>query len=35
MVTAAQSVIMDYGILPPDPKETPEYLRKIFVEKTY
>ncbi|BBL45866.1 DNA polymerase subunit beta [Nanobdella aerobiophila] len=33
MVTAAQSVIMDYGILPPDPKETPEYLRKIFVEK--
>jgi uncharacterized protein (UPF0332 family)/predicted nucleotidyltransferase len=32
MITAAQAVLMDYGFLPPDPKETPVMLRKAFVE---
>ena len=33
MLSAAQAVIMDYGLLPPDPKETPEVLRNLFVSK--
>jgi uncharacterized protein (UPF0332 family)/predicted nucleotidyltransferase len=33
MVTSAQAVIMDYGLLPGDPKETPEMLKKLFVDK--
>ncbi|MGC9132818.1 MAG: nucleotidyltransferase domain-containing protein [Nanopusillaceae archaeon] len=33
MITVGQSVIMDYGLLPGDPKETPEMLRKLFVER--
>ncbi|MGB9674969.1 MAG: hypothetical protein ACPLX8_02425, partial [Nanopusillaceae archaeon] len=33
MLTAAQAVIMDYGLLPGDPKETPEMLRKLFVSR--
>ncbi|HIP90025.1 MAG TPA: hypothetical protein EYH22_00530 [Candidatus Nanopusillus sp.] len=32
MVTAAQAALMDYGLLPPDPKETSVLLKKIFVE---
>jgi uncharacterized protein (UPF0332 family)/predicted nucleotidyltransferase len=33
MITSAQAVIMDYGLLPGDPKETPEMLKKLFVDK--
>ena len=33
MVTSAQAVIMDYGLLPGDPKETPEMLKKLFVDR--
>ena len=32
MITAAQAVLMDYGLLPPDPKETPIMLKKAFIE---
>jgi len=33
MITSAQAVIMDYGLLPGDPKETPEMLKKLFVDR--
>jgi len=33
MVTSAQAVIMDYGLLPGDPKQTPDMLKKLFVDK--
>jgi len=33
MVTSAQAVIMDSGLLPGDPKETPEMLKKLFVDR--
>lgn len=33
MISAGQSVLMSYGLLPPDPKETIGLLRKIFVEE--
>jgi hypothetical protein len=33
MVTSAQAVIMDSGLLPGDPKETPEMLKQLFVDK--
>ncbi|MFP3284375.1 MAG: hypothetical protein RXO65_02940, partial [Candidatus Nanopusillus acidilobi] len=33
MVTSAQAVIMDAGLLPGDPKETPDMLKKLFVDK--
>ena len=32
MVTAAQAALMNYGLLPPDPKETSVLLKKVFVE---
>jgi len=33
MITAAQAALMNYGILPTDPKETPILLRKLFSEE--
>ena len=33
VITAGQSVLISYGFLPPDPKETPMLLRKIFVQE--
>jgi len=33
MLTAAQAVLMNYGLLPTDPKETPMFLRKLFLEE--
>ena len=33
MVTSAQAVIMDSGLLPGDPKETPDMLKKLFVDR--
>ncbi|MFP3317193.1 MAG: hypothetical protein RXN79_02180 [Candidatus Nanopusillus sp.] len=33
MVTSAQAVIMDSGLLPGDPKQTPDMLKKLFVDR--
>lgn len=33
VITAGQSLLMRYGLLPPDPKETIELTKKIFVDE--